>query len=213
MADIDNRTKIEAEFRNSLMPVFRSAQKSAASGSDLNYTDLAVDIAGAAEESIRKAHVAIFLLLMSQEWVDFSGMQLMADQMAASYSSNAAAAIGKTVADNIRNDLASGTLPDVVFDVNRADRIAQTEVTRAVTSGGKQAKSILASTGKKLIARWRVQEVSPGKPDDRVDDICRPLNRLLEPEWRQIYNGMPPRHVNCRCYVDYIPSSELEQVK
>ena len=91
-----------------------------------------------------------------------------------------------------------------IFGIERAGRIARTELTRAYYIGGKIAADEIRATGIRLIGIWRT------KNDELVCEICGPLNGQPEsPEGGWVPAGMsgpgiiPYAHVNCRCGVSY----------
>src|SRR6185437_2812927 len=51
---------------------------------------------------------------------------------------------------------------------------------------------------------WRVQESSPGVPDEKVCPLCRSVNRVKRKDWPWRLSDGPPCHPNDRCYVEYV---------
>ena len=92
------------------------------------------------------------------------------------------------------------------FSRGRAERIAVTEVTRAYSQGQQLAADTLREQwpGVKVIDRWYTNA------DDRVCPLCGHLDgaevehgeKFYDPEDDQYLDGYPPRHVNCRCWVN-----------
>jgi len=88
----------------------------------------------------------------------------------------------------------------------RAWRIAVTETTRAYAQGQQLGAVQLAEEfpGVRVVKRWYTNN------DDRVCDLCAPLDGVEAEQDEDFYeaedeyaNGNPPRHVNCRCWIDY----------
>ncbi len=80
----------------------------------------------------------------------------------------------------------------------RAEMIAVTEVTRAITEGELAIIRDLERQGIRMLARWQTQE------DERVCPICSPRNEQLQGEG---WYDTPPAHPRCRCWITY----ELEK--
>jgi hypothetical protein len=109
---------------------------------------------------------------------------------------------------DIVNDLINSKLSPLYGDnvEQRAWNIATTEVTRAYAQGQQQGADALSEQypDVKVIKRWFTNY------DDRVCDLCFPLDGAEVPEDENFYepesdyeDGNPPRHVNCRCWMDY----------
>jgi HK97 family phage portal protein len=80
-----------------------------------------------------------------------------------------------------------------LFGDVRAGMIATTEVTRALSQATEIYTKQLREAGHKIVVRWLTEE------DERVCDICGPLDHKLEDVWREVSPDGPPAHVNCRC--------------
>ena len=83
------------------------------------------------------------------------------------------------------------------FGQARAQMIATTEVTRAYSQGTDIIQRQLAAGGLEMQRIWHTSG------DDRVCDICVPLNGKPETEWAQaspMAETPPPAHPNCRCW-------------
>ena len=78
---------------------------------------------------------------------------------------------------------------------DRADRIAVSETTAAVSKGGESA--IQETVG------WSENDTWFTKADGRVCPVCVPLHRNKRSEWSKPYPAGPPAHINCRCWIDY----------
>jgi hypothetical protein len=80
---------------------------------------------------------------------------------------------------------------DTTFGATRAQTIAITETTRANAQANRIAQEMLRTAGVRSVLIWKTAQ------DERVCDICEPLDGKPEGDW----DGMdgPPAHVRCRC--------------
>jgi len=101
---------------------------------------------------------------------------------------------GYTIGDII--DLIQPYFGDV-----RASMIAVTETTRAFAQGQLMAAEEL----KKEFPEFKIYKTWFTNNDDRVCDICGPLEGVEIPMDESFYGGeeAPPAHVNCRCWIEY----------
>lgn len=76
----------------------------------------------------------------------------------------------------------------------RASQIAVTEVTRATSEGEARVVQDLRQQGADVVAVWNTLE------DERVCPICGPRNEKRQGD---VWQMLPPAHVNCRCFVTY----------
>jgi len=88
------------------------------------------------------------------------------------------------------------------FAPSRAEMIAATEVTRAITASEMAIAGYLTTVAPELGIR-------PLKPiwytavDERVCPVCEPLHGLGQENWRLAAPDGPPAHPNCRCYLTW----------
>jgi hypothetical protein len=83
---------------------------------------------------------------------------------------------------------------DPLFGPVRAEMIAITETTRAMSQGMAEYRGLLEQQlGIKSRAFWQTAA------DDRVCLICAPLDGKAEEAWRADYPSGPPAHPRCRC--------------
>jgi len=83
-----------------------------------------------------------------------------------------------------------------MFGAVRAEMIATTEVTRAMSEAEHLYKRELDERNAQTVERWLTSE------DERVCDICGPLDHTLREVWGQQFPDGPPAHINCRCRVN-----------
>ena len=94
-------------------------------------------------------------------------------------------------------DLTRGDVIDMlnetgIFSPARASMIAVTETTAAASAGTASAISEARAAGLDVTEVWQTSN------DDRVCDICAPLDGTT-PENGNWPTDHPPAHVNCRC--------------
>jgi hypothetical protein len=82
---------------------------------------------------------------------------------------------------------------DTTFGSVRAQMIAVTETTRAYTQANQITQSLLREMGVETVRVWQTSA------DEKVCEICGPLQGVTEDEWGDLADG-PPGHVNCRCW-------------
>jgi hypothetical protein len=80
-----------------------------------------------------------------------------------------------------------------LFGKARAQMIAATETTRAQSQAIAMYRKELDEHGIAVTERWLTAE------DERVCEICGPLDHETEDVWRAQFPDGPPAHVNCRC--------------
>jgi hypothetical protein len=85
-----------------------------------------------------------------------------------------------------------------LFAMPRAEGIAITEVTRAVSAAELGVVSVAqAATGKRMIGIWQTER------DARVCPVCRPLDQTRPEVWQRTAPSGPPAHPRCRCFLRY----------
>jgi hypothetical protein len=158
---------------------------------------------------------------------DFTLVNAEVAKWASTYAFDLAKDISKTTAEALKKSVEAFiatpgySMGDIVKDLldnglsalgeqsieQRAWNIATTEVTRAYAQGQQQGADALAEAypDVRIIKRWYTNN------DDKVCEfLCEPLDgkevaedeNFYEPE-SDYEDGNPPRHVNCRCWMDY----------
>ena len=154
---------------------------------------------------------AVFIVLFMMMQDDRSrGLQL-----AQRFASTRAGSLVSTMQKNFRNEINSGVPVDRVFSPQRAETIAITEVTTAITQAEIAARreAITASPENRvtpddpneppiivrdgLVAIWQTAE------DERVCPVCGPLHDAREARWENKFPNGPPAHPRCRCWLIY----------
>ena len=154
---------------------------------------------------------AVFIVLFMMRRPDRS----RASTLGLRFASSTAGSLLDAMTRNFRAELSGGMDFDRVFSPRRAEAIAATEVTRAITQGetaarfeiyaddpenragfqGGETPPIIISDG--LVAIWQTEE------DGRVCPLCGPLNGKPARDWIGQFPQGPPAHVNCRCWLIY----------
>lgn len=113
-----------------------------------------------------------------------------------------AAGYADTLAKAIVQATKDGALPaNLQFSPERANRIAITETTRAITAG--EMGAITALTSLSLLRGQTLEPIWHTAEDDLVCRACRPLNKTTRETWSVEAPAGPPLHPHCRCYLDY----------
>jgi SPP1 gp7 family putative phage head morphogenesis protein len=89
----------------------------------------------------------------------------------------------------------------------RTETIARTEILRANTEGRREAWQQGVEEGY-IDPSWLKQWVTG--QDERVCEICEPLDGETAPVLGDFPGGDPPAHPNCRCTLNLVPAEELE---
>jgi hypothetical protein len=119
-----------------------------------------------------------------------------AEEWAAAY----AVTLGREVAKTTRDWIERGGDRESVISAERAENIAITEVTRAITAGELGAIALALALA---ILDEEPERVWNTEADARVCPVCRPLHRKPETVWRGTAPGGPPAHPRCRCWLEY----------
>lgn len=112
-----------------------------------------------------------------------------------------ASVLAGEIAVSIQNELAMGYDPTTVFGQARAEMIAITEVTRAVSAGEALIVVLLAAGVEGVQAR--LEEIWYTENDARVCPVCAPLHNQSKDEWAHLFPDGPPAHPRCRCWKEY----------
>lgn len=129
------------------------------------------------------------------------GYLVDADDRARQWASQHAAWIAAVMASTTRDNWqAADSLDDLVWDFSpeRAEAVAITETTEAISQGEHYGAAELAALAIMLIPVWVTEE------DDRVCPICAPLNRERQNVWQGLFPTGPPGHPNCRCHMQWV---------
>lgn len=185
--------------------------------------ELPEDLIGETDEELRELILLLFegagygLAQMELELalgLDYTLTNVEAAAWARLHAGTLIKGINKTTVEAVRKGLGmfvetpGFTIRDFMdllpFDEKRSLRVAVTEVTNAYAEGQKVA----AETAAKQYPDVPVYKTWFTNNDDRVCDICGPLNGVEVPKDQPfVSRGMefdkPAAHVHCRCWVGY----------
>lgn len=137
---------------------------------------------------IAKANVAAWAWANQYSYELVKGITATSQQAVAQVIAQFVGTSGVTI-----GDVASALEP--TFGAARAQMIAVTETTRAYSQANRITQDMLREMGINTVRVWQTSG------DDKVCDICGPLDGKDEGDWQDI-SGVdePPGHVNCRCW-------------
>ncbi len=198
MPDLPSRAQREKELAAALLLILQDARTSLAVSAER--------VAAAAGDSLAKTYTDAVRNLAKVASVD--GMPALSDQdldaEASRWARGYAATLGREIADSTRDmiviqadDGQDGNI-DAIFGRKRAEMVAATEVTRAISVAEAWLLLFWSDAGFETGERiWHTEE------DGKVCPVCRPLNRTPEAIWVGTAPAGPPAHPNCRCWLDY----------
>jgi SPP1 gp7 family putative phage head morphogenesis protein len=134
---------------------------------------------------IAKVNVAAWAWATSYSYELIKGITDTTQALVSQVTAQFIATPGMTVGDIV-------AALEPTFGPVRAQMIAVTETTRAYSQANRVTQEMLREMGIETVLIWQTEK------DDKVCDICGPLDGLPEPEWGGV--GEPPAHVNCRCW-------------
>ena len=226
MPDLTDRLTHEGELARSIRTAFgKQRRRVAAAGAGADWSEFETELSASlnthlgatfsiASENMVKTQVddeeaatALLLLLLggrgitgllpraSSDWSQgVSG--LLAGQISANSRDTISRSQDDTIPPETRPSLKDAS--DKAFSTDRAEGIAATETTRAVSQGEAFARQRIEQEMQKAFTAIWVTEA-----DDRVCPICRPLHRKPELEWPAAQATGPPAHPVCRCFLVY----------
>lgn len=203
MPDLANRRDREAELATAIVLVFRSAD--AANLGAFNWPEF--------RQSLQDAMQGPLANVFSQA---AGGMPDMGaadiDSAAAAWATGYAAVLAGQLADRTRVELSAATTEEsrlaaarMLFGSARAESIAITEVTRAISAGEQWAAEYAMLAGAVVIGH-ALQAPEPfwvTAEDDLVCEVCFPLNGQPRESYAGVSPDGPPAHPRCRCFLDW----------
>lgn len=138
------------------------------------------------------------LLTESLDWAGDQG-RLLIERIRATDQKYISKLTGQLQRGEITEDAAINML-ERSFGSVRAGMIASTETTRALAGASERLQADMAAQGVQTVRRWLTAE------DERVCDICGPLDHKTHDVWAGSFPSGPPAHTNCRCVdvVEYV---------
>lgn len=187
-------------------------------------------LAQALEDELAAVFLIVFFLMLSDA---LDGVVSTEDAIARFGDPRRGAQVASDIVARSRALLDAGRRPDSVFSASRAQAIAITEITNAVTEaetaarraneGERQRKERDPGAADRPPTPEELERstpwVDPGAPlrvspneliywitarDGIVCSICAPLDGLEYEEWRAIYPNGPAAHPFCRCWLRYV---------
>ncbi len=172
MPDLDTRRQHEAAIIVLLMQDFEQYQ-----GRELGNAvqrDLAPELASVFDEAANKLEPSVPMDRISGR--------------ATAYASQWSGFVGVGISEALPEELTR----------ERAEKIAATEVTRAITAGEAAAILLIAAlTGQTFRPIWHTER------DALVCPVCFPLHGTGMEIYGAVSSAGPPAHPNCRCWLDY----------
>lgn len=216
----DPREMAEKRMQKALEALFlkwgREAADKIKAGQSLSEADIEAELSRVIEPQLVEVATQEGLRIAAEIGVQFDPaiVNLRASEWAARYQFDLVKSLTDTTRKVLQNAVSKyastpgmtiGELEALIspaFGTERANLIAQTEITRAAQAGIEIEKAELDSMGIKMERVW-----------NSVNDmlvcplICAPLHRKPEAEWHDRYPIGPPAHPGCRC------STTLRSVK
>ena len=188
MPNLPDRTERENALAAALILLFRSFRADVEKGA-ADWYGFASSMAATLRSSLAATYAAAANALATTH----TGAEPVgADDRGAGYATTAAAILAADIANNTRAGLLlaveRGGDVSPLFSDARAESIAVTETTRAISEGEAFAAAVIASVTRSLVTWfWQSEE------DDSVCAVCDGLNGQEQPATE------PPAHPMCRC--------------
>lgn len=194
MPELADREKQEQELLILLMLVFDDARRQAERG-QVNWAKFENDV----QSKLQNQLAAIFLLAaFGMAAKHGGGAKFDVSSAAGSWASGYARGVARDVTQVSQQRLGEGQPPTAVFSQPRAESVAVTETTTAITRGEAEvAGQIESQTGDILEPFWRTAR------DAKVCPTCGHLDRTPQDVWGGDFPAGPPAHPHCRCYLEY----------
>ena len=207
MPDLPSRAQHERELAEALILVFMQYENRAKdSVASINWSEFRREVHNAVREPLEDTFVAANLLLLRSQGQE----EATPGTQAADWAETQAAALAMMIAEQTQQratealQRASQTGEDPTNSLqatcgrSRAEVIAATEITRAISVGEIAAVTFVAAQMDEAPkATWVTEK------DERVCPVCAPLHRAPEDKWRGQFPVGPPAHPNCRCWLEY----------
>jgi len=213
-----DRGKAENKLAKKLTSVLQGAlpgfQKEVAKGDIPDMAELTTQLSAVLNVELTNTVADELLALATEVGVGLDYAQVVTD--AAAWAQQYSYELVKGITDtskaflqDVTKRLANGGLDkdaavamlEPLFGPVRAEAIAVTEITRALSQAEAMYAKELAERDLELQERWLTAE------DEKVCPICGALDHTLKDKWGQEFPDGPPAHPNCRCQV------VLERVK
>jgi hypothetical protein len=197
MPDLKERADRERALVAALILLFRDYEEQ--EPATINWEDFRIDLEAAIRPQLAGTYDLAFTRLRSQIANDLDADPRL---LSARWSEGYCEELAKQIIDNTRKLADAGEDLDDQFDVERAEKIAITETTRANTAGefGVVSSMVLAGMLGPEEVNWITAQ------DDLVCEECEPLDGQPQDVWSLDFPAGPPAHPRCRCWLDYLGS-------
>lgn len=207
MPDLKDRRKREETLAASLLMLFEDYKSKIPN--DVNWNEFQSDLESVLAAALEDTSNTSFQQIKQQINVELDEKKLKKkspENWASDYSKELAALIVATTQDRVKQVEKDGKELDLDYDFSeeRAQRIAITETTRAVTAG--EYLLLSSAIDNDLIdayeARWHAEL------DALTCQDCQDLDGMSQSVWEREAPSGPPLHPDCRCTLEYdIPTS------
>lgn len=194
MPDLATRTDHETEVLLLILLYLQDLELSLRDGLTPNWLNWSAQLGG----ELTPLLAATYMEAAEQLVGEHDGRLRDASDRARQWASGRASWIAGGMAATTRDAAVAGIPDDWHFSEARAQSVAITETTEAVSQGEHYGAAELAALAILLIPVWVTEE------DDLVCPICNPLNRERQNVWQGLFPTGPPGHVNCRCHLQWV---------
>lgn len=203
MPDLPTRKKREEEIEAALLLLFLSWKGQLADSEAVDglpppdYTRLADDVAAAVIPVLAIIHTEAAAQLAAQ--TGFVTNEEKIREKSEKWANQQGKEIGQQVAKTTAAGLLAGKTGAEVFSADRAELIAASEVTDAVTTGEALILVMLwDEEGRRFESFWYTED------DGKVCPICGPLHKKPRAVWILVVPTGPRAHPLCRCWLVYV---------
>lgn len=220
MPDFADRYSHEDALAAEIAAILADLEGRIARGEIFYWLDVQREIAAKLEAELTAVFLIIFLMMADE---GLSNLQALADSVGRAWAKRHADKLASYLAGNLSRELARGIEASRVLSPARAERLAITEVTRAITAAETEARRANAElmrrrgesvdvpsmgpldVGDGLVPVWITvkEDLLPG--DSPVCPVCLPLHKKPYPAWKNRFPNGTPAHEHCRCHLEYVP--------
>lgn len=206
-----DRSAPEAAVQTKLMRRFADLRVKAEAGEPIDWPAWEERMRKELEDELAAVFVLIFMMMRDD------GSR--AGQLANRFASSRSGALLDRMRRNFRNEINSGVPARDVFSPTRAETIAITEITTAITAAETAARQDRANEDPEQRAKEQPRDGAQGQPpvivsdgtiaiwqtaeDERVCPVCGPLHDARANRWATKFPEGPPAHPRCRCWLIY----------
>lgn len=194
MPDLVARETFESEVSGLIVLSWMRVEDEIRRGAEPNWQGMENEIARRGDEVLQAVSVAAAIVL----YRTLTGETRVPPDYRV--PTGQAASLAQSLVSTRQNELARATqspgfdpnaFADQWFSASKAQGIAVTEVTSAVSAGEESLRQQYENIGVQMVAVWN------NDPRSNVCQLCLPLDGLREEEWPAEARPGPPRHPNC----------------